>query len=76
MKPESSGSLCRSFAAHRTSAAITGPMAMRNTVSSVGIALGFVGGASAFVVVEEVINPLRQFFVDAFDAFQLRQRRA
>ncbi len=49
---------------------------MRKIVSATGIALFLRGAASALVVVEEVIDALCQFFVDAVHCFQLRQRRA
>lgn len=33
------------------------------------------GGEESFTIVEEVIDALRQFLVDAFHRFQLSQRR-
>src|SRR5689334_3315601 len=47
-------------------------MIMRKMVSTFGQAL-LAGFAASTFVVEEVINPLRQFRVDAVDQFQLRQ---
>src|SRR5262245_47101276 len=64
------------LADHRMRAAITGAITMRKMVSAIGIALFLRGEASALVVVEEVIDALCQFFVDAVHCFQLRQRRA
>src|SRR5512147_753796 len=76
MKPASSRSEYSSDAAHRMRPAVTGPSTIRTIVSAIGARLlRFAGAAASALVVEEVINSLRQFRVDAVDQFQFRQRR-
>ena len=68
------------LAAQSTSPATTGPNSNAANVSEGRQLFHIISNAPAWrclaLIVEEVIDALGQFLVDAVDAFQFRQRRA